>query len=943
MSFAIATNTIAIVPFLLLAITVAALALSLEKINSNNSATSAVLRQQHQQVQPKSKQPMIVRKKQKRRLIWHRNRDLRFHDHPFYNDINDNDVATFGVFVFDETKASTKASTATSTASVADGLRPSTCLPNDWITVSDLGPHGTRVLLESVIDLRNRSRGLCCCLQDNNNNCSSGGSCGDTYDNNTNSDNDDDSHDDSNSSGQSRCYQQQKQRQPLKQRLEQELIVRRGETVPILLGLLQKLMELDNNNNNNNDEYQYLYEYEVCWNEEPGWYELELSNAFKAAISKRYNVDNNNNNVTVTMRTALSCTLYHPEDLPAVKSWQPLSKKEKRRLENQRKKEKQLQRKQPKQQHSPKRSGPPKGRPNNHRNDNDNDDNQHELVRVSPERWVGMPKIMGDFRKIARERAGVRPLLVVGGACAGDVDVDVDADVGAAAAAGRRECVVETAVATTTGTTTNNSNDDDVDDKKCYNPKAKQQQPVIDPGTMPTLESLLEPLLFYVGSDDDDDSNSDDDDDYDDNGKAETKQKKPFLGLPPSIIREVCHHAIRIHHQNYHKTTSTDTTTANASTTTPTLAPTTSTTGAPTTMIGGETAGLAHLADFCRNHSHKAQRSLACVDHHQSSRLGQYLAFGCVSPRKVIEVAESGIRQRQQRGSNDNGNDDDDDYENDGTWLISHMTMRDFFLYTCLASGKQFYRLKGIPVNEKHAQSIEWKPFFSGNNNNIQHKHESSSSSSTSTSTSTSALDQWKAWATGTTGLPLVDACMRELIRTGYASNRVRQNAASVLAKDLGLDWRAGAEWFQFLLSDHCVAANWGNWLYFSGVGPDPKQRHFCTVSQALKYDAGGTYVRKWLPELENPTSSSSSSTKSATTTTTTTNTNTNTTITNHRHHGTTSDDNDADINVGVNHPEFHLRPWDFDPSWKKPIVDPQSQYTWRDLKRLKETGRLTE
>jgi deoxyribodipyrimidine photo-lyase len=79
----------------------------------------------------------------------------------------------------------------------------------------------------------------------------------------------------------------------------------------------------------------------------------------------------------------------------------------------------------------------------------------------------------------------------------------------------------------------------------------------------------------------------------------------------------------------------------------------------------------------------------------------------------------------------------------------------------------------------------------------------------------------------------------------------VRQNAASLLTKDLGIDWRAGAEWFQFLLEDHCVGANWGNWMYFSGVGGDPKQRHFRTISQALKYDPDGAYVAKWLPKLD--------------------------------------------------------------------------------------------
>jgi deoxyribodipyrimidine photolyase len=91
---------------------------------------------------------------------------------------------------------------------------------------------------------------------------------------------------------------------------------------------------------------------------------------------------------------------------------------------------------------------------------------------------------------------------------------------------------------------------------------------------------------------------------------------------------------------------------------------------------------------------------------------------------------------------------------------------------------------------------------------------------------------------------------MQELRTTGYCSNRVRQNAASVLTKDLGLDWRAGAEWYQFLLEDHCVGANWGNWMYFAGVGSDPKQRHFRTVSQAKRYDPTGSYVSQWIPEL---------------------------------------------------------------------------------------------
>ena len=173
--------------------------------------------------------------------------------------------------------------------------------------------------------------------------------------------------------------------------------------------------------------------------------------------------------------------------------------------------------------------------------------------------------------------------------------------------------------------------------------------------------------------------------------------------------------------------------------------------------------------------------------------------------------------------------------------------------------------------------------------------------------TTTTTHNLWKDWALGNTGLPLVDAAMKEMIQTGYCSNRVRQNVASVLTKDFNIDWRAGAEWFQLLLHDHCVGANWGNWLYFSGVGSDPKQRHFCTVSQALKYDKDGTYVKKWLPKLNSSSSFCS------------------VTSTKNKYY----------------EEEFHLRPWDFDSSWKRPPISLDSQYTWRDLQRLKETGRL--
>lgn len=106
------------------------------------------------------------------------------------------------------------------------------------------------------------------------------------------------------------------------------------------------------------------------------------------------------------------------------------------------------------------------------------------------------------------------------------------------------------------------------------------------------------------------------------------------------------------------------------------------------------------------------------------------------------------------------------------------------------------------------------------------------------------------AWARGRTGFPFVDAVMRELAATGYTSNRGRQNVASFLAKDLRLDWRLGAQLFEALLTDHDPAVNTCNWNYFSGVGNDPRNRRFKTVSQGMTYDSEAWLIGAWLPEL---------------------------------------------------------------------------------------------
>lgn len=270
-----------------------------------------------------------------------------------------------------------------------------------------------------------------------------------------------------------------------------------------------------------------------------------------------------------------------------------------------------------------------------------------------------------------------------------------------------------------------------------------------------------------------------------------------------------------------------------------------------TEFVGGETEALQRLTTFVDDgHAATAVRNLADVSgNNESANIRVYLALGSLSPRLVVHLAAAA---------------------GDCDWLVSHMTMRDFFVYSAYKQGKDLFRLSGSPVH-KPKQPIVWKQ---------PSEH----------------MDLFVRWATGETGLPLIDAGTKEMMATGYCSNRVRQNMASVLTKDLELDWRYGAAWMQFCLSDHCIGANWGNWQYFGGVGADPKNRHFRTVSQALKYDPNGEYVKKWIPALQNET----------------------------------------DL-------EVMLRPWDFIESWKQPVADPKTQYVWRDAQRLETSGFLIE
>ena len=117
----------------------------------------------------------------------------------------------------------------------------------------------------------------------------------------------------------------------------------------------------------------------------------------------------------------------------------------------------------------------------------------------------------------------------------------------------------------------------------------------------------------------------------------------------------------------------------------------------------------------------------------------------------------------------------------------------------------------------------------------------------------TDYADDLVAWQRGQTGIPMVDAGMRELWATGWMHNRVRMIVASFLTKNLLIPWQEGAKWFWDTLVDADLANNTQGWQWSAGCGADaaPYFRVFNPVLQGEKFDPGGCYVRRWCPELE--------------------------------------------------------------------------------------------
>lgn len=211
----------------------------------------------------------------------------------------------------------------------------------------------------------------------------------------------------------------------------------------------------------------------------------------------------------------------------------------------------------------------------------------------------------------------------------------------------------------------------------------------------------------------------------------------------------------------------------------------------------GRRAGLALLTDSTYMNTYNTARNLPALS--GTSRLSSHHKFGTISIRETYHMARTHTGDSAQQ-------------------FIAELYWRDFYYHIAY----HFPRVFGnsfLPWGDR----IAWQNDPAG----------------------------ILAWKRGETGIPLVDAGMRELNETGWMHNRVRMVVASFLTKNMLVDWREGEKYFATQLVDYDPAVNNGGWQWSASVGADPRPlRIFNPYTQAQKYDPRADYIQRWVPEL---------------------------------------------------------------------------------------------
>lgn len=220
----------------------------------------------------------------------------------------------------------------------------------------------------------------------------------------------------------------------------------------------------------------------------------------------------------------------------------------------------------------------------------------------------------------------------------------------------------------------------------------------------------------------------------------------------------------------------------------------------------GELAAQEKLSEFLDGRLQAYPKGRDFPASSATSHLSPHLRHGEISPRQIWHAARHFADANPDRAEH-------------VAKFLSELSWRDFNYH-------QLYHREDIARISMHAkyEGMQWRE----------------------------APEQLEAWKRGRTGIPMVDAGMRELWQTGYMENRVRMLTASFLCKNLLIDWRVGEEWFWDCLCDGDMANNPGNWQWVAGSGMDasPFFRIFNPVTQGERFDADGDYVRRWVPEL---------------------------------------------------------------------------------------------